>query len=227
MLKQYIIILLEFILCLFVYGLIDYFKQKGKHKAILEDISKITEKIETVKEEFNKKMEEMKSELQKHNIAYQINLSELTKIRFKHIDTFYNDLVNLQNYTKDNMYSYSDDSDYILKKDNFNEYYKTAELSRIKCNLYISKELKNTIIGVMNNVYSAYTAFIKLYNSDTKQFQGVSIFNLSSQALMTQFKNQNMLALLDLQVAFEKFPQLLEKLEEEFQKQVLLKELKY
>ncbi len=225
MLKQNIIILLEFIFCLIVYGLIDYFKQKVKHKAILEDISKITKKVETVKNNFNTKIEGLKSELQKQNIAYQINLSELTKIRFERIDSLYENLVNLQTYTKDNMFFYYDDDDYQSKKDNFKNLYDIAEMSRYKCNLYISQELKEKIIEVMNNAFSAYSAFIKLYNSDTKDFKGVSIFNLSTQALMTKLKNENMLALFDLDTSIRNFPKLLDQLEKEFKKQVMLKEL--
>lgn len=46
---------------------ISYFKEKGKNLAIKEDIQKITEKIESIKHDYNKQLEEFK-----HNYNKQL-----------------------------------------------------------------------------------------------------------------------------------------------------------
>lgn len=205
--------------------LISYIRGKANNLATLEDVGKITQKVEAVKKIFNTQIEELKSELQKINIAYQIHLSELTKIRFERIDKLYEDLSNLQFFTKENMFFFLNDKDYKSKKDKFKELYDIAEKSRCKCNLYITQEIKEKIITVMNGAFTAYTAFIKLYNSDTKQFKNVSIYDIPTQVLMAKLRNENVLALFDLSTAINDFPNLLNELEDEFKKRMILKNL--
>lgn len=203
----------------------SYFTEKGKNLATFEDITGITTKIESVKEVFNTKIESIKSELQKNNITYQINLFELTKIRFQRIDNLYEDLVNLQKFTQVNMFYFKDDTDYQFKKNEFLKIYNIADKSRYKCNLYITEELKKKIIDVLNGAFSAYSSFVKLYNTDTRKFGDVDPFNISKQELMLKLNNENMDALTKLNGAVDKFPDLLKQLEDEFKKQVILKDI--
>lgn len=204
----------------------SYFKEKGKNLATLEDIEQITEKVEGIKSEFNTDLEGIKAFLQRQNLAYEINLSELTKMRFQRIDTLYEDLVNLQSFVKLNMFSYEDDEDFISKKQKFIEYYNIADKSRYKCDLYISQDLKREIINVLDGAYQAYLAFIKYYNSDTNKIGNVSFFNLEKGELLKQLSKQNMDALEKLNNEVEKFPNLLTGIENEFKKHVTLKEIK-
>lgn len=203
----------------------SYFKEKGKNLATFEDIGEITRKVENVKDDFNTKIEGLKSDLQKNNITYQINLSELTKIRFQRIDNLYEDLVNLQKFTQENMFFFNDDNDYQFKKSEFLKIYNIADKSRYKANLYITAELKQKIINVLNGAFNAYSAFIKLYNTDTRKFGDVSPFNMPKQELLLRLNNDNMDALTKLNEAVENFPDLLRQLEDEFKKQVILKDI--
>lgn len=192
----------------------SYFKEKGKNLATLEDIGQITEKVEGVK-----------SLIQKQNISYQINFSELTKRRFDRIDTLYEDLVNLQNFVKQNMFFYNDEGDFNFKIEEFQKYYDLADTSRHKCSLYISQELKQKIIDVLNGAYSAYMSFRGMYNTDTRKLGNVSIFNVQKQHLMQKLTADNMNHLQALSDKIDKFPELLNGLEDEFKKQVILKDL--
>jgi hypothetical protein len=203
----------------------SYFKEKGKNLATLEDIGKITQKVEVVKIDFNTKIEELKSELQKHNITYQITLSELTKIRFERIDNLYEDLVNLQKFAQENMFSFNDKKDYQLKKKDFMKYYNIAYKSMVKCNLYISKELTQKNINILDNAYSTYSAFNEYYNTDTNKFETISLFSSPNFDLMDKREKKNRVALNNLKNAIMKFSDLLKQLENEFKKQVILKEI--
>lgn len=192
----------------------SYFKEKGKNLATMEDIGEITREVE-----------EVKSLIQKQNIAYQINFSELTKRRYDRIDNLYVDLVNLQNFVKQNMFFYNDEADFNFKIEEFRKFYDLADTSRHKCSLYISTELKQKIIDVLNGAYSAYMSFRGLYNTDTRKLGEVSIFNVQKQQLMHDLTTKNMNHLQALSDKIDKFPELLNGLEEEFKKQVILKEI--
>lgn len=192
----------------------SYFKEKGKNLATLEDIEEITEKVESVK-----------SIIQKQNISFQINLSELTKRRFDRIDTLYVDLINLQNFVKHYMFVYSDDADFTNKVNEFKKYYEIADTSRHKCSLYISTVLKQKIVDILNGAFNAYSSFRGLYNTDTKKLGEVSIFNIQKQDLMAKLAGQNIQHLKNLETQIDKFPELLKGLEDEFKKQIILKDL--
>ena len=192
----------------------SYYREKGKNLATLEDIGEITEKVEGVK-----------SLLQKQNISFQINLSELTKRRFDRIDELYTDLINLQNFVKQNMFFYNDDVDFQNKISEFKKYYEIADNSRHKCSLYISDDLKQKIIDVLNGAHSAYMSFRGMYNSDTRKIGEVSIFNVQKQELLQRLTGRNMNHLQQLNDKIDEFPTLLTGLENEFKKQIVLKEL--
>ncbi len=217
----------------------SYFKEKGKNLATIEDIGEITTEVESVKKDFSEKFENYKSKLneelslkieplksmlQRENITYQINLAELTKARFDRIDSLYIDLITLQKYISNNLFFYQDDTDFNLKISEFKKLYEIADISRHKCSLYITDDLKQKIINVLNGCHSAYMEFRGLYNSDTRKLGEISIFNVSKQQLLQQLTSQNIHHLNKLDDHISKFPELLEELEKEFKQQIILKD---
>lgn len=224
-----------------LFGLLAlYIRVRIKNLAKLSDIGKITDKIESIKHEYNNKIEEYKAKLgeelaikveplkamlQKENISYQIGLAELTKARFDRIDTLYIDLINLQKYISTNMFFYNDDSDFQSKISEFKKFYDIADMSRHKCSLYITDELKKKIIDVLNGCFAAYSAFRGLYNSDTRKLGEISIFNIAKQELLQKLAAQNNYHLQKLDENIDKFPELLESLEKEFKQQIIFKEI--
>lgn len=204
----------------------SFLKELGKQNAQLTSIEEKTKKIEGVKREFTQEIEGLKAELQKGNVTYQINLAELTKRRFDRIDTLYIDLINLQNFVKNNLFFFNDEADLTNKVNEFKKFYEIADESRHKCSLYISDPLKQKIIDVLNGAFSAYTSFRGLYNTDTRKLGEVSIFNLQKQELLIRLSGQNIQHLEKLEEQIDKFPELLNGLESEFKQQIILKDIK-
>jgi len=193
----------------------SYFKEKGKNLATFEDIEVITKKVENVKEDFNIKLEGLKSELQKNNIAYQINLSELIKIRFKRIDNLYENLSVLNKFIAENMFPLDFSAE--DNKSNAREFFKIYNLavkSSIKSDLYITDELKQNIAKILDSAHLAYIHFINLYHSDTDKFEKVSQPDKSKENYNTQ---------IEILSISDKISDLLKQLEEELKKQVILK----
>ena len=60
----------------------SFLKELGKQNAQLTTIEEKTKIIEDVKVVFTKEIEALRSELQKKNLEYQINQTELTKKTF-------------------------------------------------------------------------------------------------------------------------------------------------
>lgn len=193
----------------------SYFKEKGKNLATFEDIEVITKKVENVKEDFNIKLEGLKSELQKNIIEYQINLSELIKIRFKRIDNLYENLSVLNKFISENMFPLDfSPEDYKSTGHEFLKIYNLAVKSSIKCDLYITDELKQNIAEILNSVHLAYIHFISLYYNDPDRFESVLQPEKSKKNYNTQIEILNI---------SDKISGLLKQLEDELKKQVILK----
>jgi hypothetical protein len=203
----------------------SFLKELGKQNAQLTTIEEKTKKIEEVKQAFTKDLEEIKAELQKNNLSYQINMSELTKRRFDRIDALYVDLINLQNYVSQNMFHYNNEEDFQIKVSEFKKLYEVADISRHKCSLYISDELKRNIIEVLNNANNAFILFCGFYRSDTRKLEGVSIFNIQKQELLDILSEKKINYLDTLDKEINKLPELLNKLENELKRQIILKDL--
>lgn len=203
----------------------NFLTELGKQNAQLATIEEKTKKIEEVKQTFTTELENIKAQLQRGNLTYQINLTELTKRRFDRIDALYVDLINLQNYVKQNMFYFNDEADFQNKVNEFKKFYDIADISRHKCSLYITDELKQKIIEVLNGAFSAFTSFRGLYNTDTRKLGEVSIFNVQKQELLVRLSGQNMKFLENLDTQIDKFPELLNGLETEFKKQIILKDI--
>jgi chemotaxis protein histidine kinase CheA len=201
----------------------SYFKEKGKNLATFEDVEAITEKVENVKKDFNIKLEELKSELQKNNIAYQINLSELIKVRFQRIDNLYENLSVLNKFIAEDMlpFDFSDENynsigqEYLKKYDN-------AVKSSIKCDLYITDNLKLNIDKILQSAHLTYIHYIRLYNTDPDRFKNISQPDKSKQRL-TDKKDENYNTMIKFKKLSNKISDLLKQLEDELKKQVTLK----
>ncbi|MDD3771819.1 MAG: hypothetical protein PHC38_04085 [Weeksellaceae bacterium] len=203
----------------------SYFKEKGKNLATFEDIEVITEKVENVKKDFNIKLEGLKFELQKNNIAYQINLSELTKIRFKRIDNLYENLFVLNKFIDEVMLGIDAcEEEYILNGQDFIKIYKLAVKSSIKCDLYINNELKQNIRKILNSAYSAYIRYIHLYNTDPDIFKNTSRIKVSNNELTDIYSKKNDL-LIEIKSISDTNNNLLEQLISELKKEVILKDI--
>lgn len=205
----------------------SYFKEKGKNLATFEDIGKITEKVETVKSTFQKLIENLRSDLAKQNISHQLIYSQLLEYRYKRFDAFFDALIELQNFIKENLFSYADEQDYLKKKEEFFRLYKILDIARFKVNIYISYSFKQKLIDNLNGCYEAFHSFVKMYNSDTKKFDDMLIFTLSAQELKSKMVASNIDAFTKLQSSVESFPKLLTELEDEVKRALLLKDSEF
>ena len=208
---------------LYLIFLKSYFKEKGKNLATFEDIESITEKVENVKKDFNIKLEGLKSELQKNNIAYQINLSELIKIRFKRIDNLYENLSVLNKFIAEDMFPFDfSDEDYKSIGREFLKIYNLAVKSSIKSDLYITDDLKQNIDKILQSAHLAYVNYIHLYHTDPDRFENVSQPDKSKLGL-TDNKNENYNTMIKFKNLSNEISDLLKQLEDELKKQVILK----
>ncbi len=203
----------------------SFLKELGKQNAQLTTIEEKTKIIEDVKVVFTKEIEALRSELQKKNLEYQINQTELTKKRFERIDNLYIELINLQQFVQSNLFYFNDEEDYLNKSKKFKEAYELANSAKFKCLIYISNELKQKITDVLNGAYSAFNLFNGLYHTDTRKFGEVSIFNLPKQELFVKLANENIDYLEKIEKQINKLPELLNSLEIELKKQVILKNI--
>jgi hypothetical protein len=224
-----------------LFGLLAlYIRERIKNVAKLSDIGKITDKIESVKHEYNNKMEEYKAKLgeelatkveplkamlQKENISYQISLAELTKIRFIKIEELVLNIMELQNFIRKNMFWAENDEQFLKNKNEFNDLYNKVDTLRKICDLYLTNELTLEIINVLNNTHSAYMSFVKMYHTNPKKLGDIPIWDLNSQKIRMDLTNENFQAYEKLNTEIDKFPIVLKKLTDEFKKQITLKNI--
>jgi hypothetical protein len=222
-----IIEIIIFLIGLYLIFFKSYFKEKGKILATLEDISQITEKVETVKSAFQNSLEGLRADLAKQNISHQLVYSQLLVYRYKRFDDFFDALIELQNFIKENLFSYASEEEYLNKKVEFFRLYKILDIARFKVNIYISDSFKQKLIDNLNGCYEAFSSFVKMYNSDTQKFDDLAIFSLSAQQLKSKMVDMNIEAFNKLQSAIDTFPKLLTELEDEAKKALLLKDAEY
>jgi len=195
------------------FAFVKYFGIRFAKLITEEDITRIKE---TVKKEFQEELENLKAELQKQNVSYQILFGELTKRRLDKLEELYYNFVVLQKYIKLNLFSYKDDSDFQRKKVEFEKLYSIADDSRLKCIFYIDDELMTNMINVLNNSFEAYHGFIGLYNSDPKKY-GDILFQAKQEII-----KHNIDFLNKLLAETEKFPKLLDELVKAIKKRITL-----
>lgn len=218
----------------------SFLKEIGKQQAKIVTAKELTSIEENVKQDFRtqiedykskiseqltSKVETLKAELAKNNISYQISLAELTKMRFEKIEELVLDLIRLQDFIRENMFWAENDEDFKRNKDKFNKLYKKADISRKLCTLYLSDELINKIIEVLNNSHGAYMSFVKMYHTNPKQLGEISIWDLNAQKIRQDLTNENFNAYEKLNTEIEKFPAILKDLSTEFKRQVILKNI--
>ncbi|WP_109360525.1 hypothetical protein [Brumimicrobium oceani] len=236
-------IIIEIILFLIVSYFIFYkslMKELGKQNAKIITAEELTRTQESVKQEFRTliadykskiseqltvKVENLKAELAKNNISYQISLAELTKMRFQKIEELVLDLIKLQDFIRENMFWAENEEDFRKNKSSFNELYKKADISRKLCTLYLPDELIQKIIDVLNNSHSAYMSFVKMYHTNPKQLGEVSLWDLNAHKIQQDLTNENFKAYQKLDSEIDKFPSILKDLSSEFKKQVILKNI--
>lgn len=236
-------IIIEIILFLIVSYFIFYkslMKELGKQNAKIITAEELTRTQESVKQEFRTliadykskiseqltvKVENLKAELAKNNISYQISLAELTKMRFQKIEELVLDLIKLQDFIRENMFWAENEEDFRKNKSSFNELYKKADISRKLCTLYLPDELIQKIIDVLNNSHSAYMSFVKMYHTNPKLLGEVSLWDLNAHKIQQDLTNENFKAYQKLDSEIDKFPSILKDLSSEFKKQVILKNI--
>ena len=122
----------------FVQYIILYFKEKGKNFATKEDIGNITQKIESVKENYNKSLESHKIELQKE-FEYHKYIQTLCHELDKELLSLVSECLNAETSNAIDEYVYDDELvSKTIKLSNFLNTYK----SRYKSN----KIIRNLII---------------------------------------------------------------------------------
>jgi len=205
----------------------SYFREKGKNLATLEDIEGITLKVEGVKKTFKENIENLRADLAKQNISHQLVYAQLLEYRYKRFDSFFDALIDIQSFIKENLFSYKDEQDYLTKKDEFFRLYKIVDLSRFKINMYISDTFKQKLIDNLDGCYEAFTSFVKMYNSDTKKFGEFDLFSVSAQKVKLKMIEENIDALNKLNETVKLFPKLLTELEDEAKKAIFLKDNEY
>jgi len=235
---EIIVEVILFLIALYFLFYKSFLKEMGKQQAKIITTEQLTQIEENVKQDFRTqiedykskiskqltfKVENLKADLAKNNISYQISLAELTKMRFIKIEELVLDFIKLQDFIRENMFWAENDDDFRKNKEKFNELFKKADISRKLCTLYLSEELINKIIEVLNNSHSAYMSFVKMYNTDPKKLGEISIWNLDAQRVRLNLTNENFKAYEKLNTEIDKFPVILNELSNEFKKQVILK----
>jgi hypothetical protein len=218
----------------------SFIKELGKQNAKIVTAEELTRTQENIKQEFRAqiaeykskileqltiKVENLKAELAKNNISYQISLAELTKMRFQKIEELVLDLIKVQDFIRENMFLAENDDDFRDNKKNFSELYKQADISRKLCALYLPDELIRKIIDVLNNSHSAYMSFVKMYHTNPKQLGDVPLWDLNSQRIKQNLSNENFKAFQKLNTEIDKFPLILTDLSSEFKKHIILKNI--
>jgi hypothetical protein len=186
----------------------SFILQLGKYQAQLVTIEHITRLQEDVKNEFNQKIENLRAELAKNNISYQITLSEITRRRFENVEILVMNLINLVDFMTEDLFIVANDVDYDKAKENFRALYKSAKRARLISNLYLTEPLILRIDGVLTSSYDAYLQFLKMYRTNPKKLG--SMLGFPSEALKLRLQDENNSAFEKLQELTIKFPVLLD-----------------
>ncbi len=225
--KFIIEIIIEVILFLSISYLLYYksfLKEIGKQNAQIITRQELIEIEENVKQEFRLELANLRSEMSKNNISYQIGLAELTKMRFIKVEDFILKLITLQDYITENMF-WVDEENYELNKKEFRSHYKKADRSRKVCSLYLPDNLITNIIDVMNNTHEAYISFIKIYHTNPDKFGDIPIWNNTAQNLKNKLSNENFQAYEKLNEKINGFPLILKKLSDELKNTIIFKNI--
>lgn len=184
----------------------SFIKAVGEQQAKIVTIEELTALEENVRQGFKKELEEYRSELSKNNIAFQISLAEVTKQRLFRIEQLIESLVRLQFYVKKQIYTATSKEDY----QGYSEYYQPAEISSKLCALYLDDDLNGKISTVIETTHEALAYFIDIHEHLTEPKKQQVDYSESKKRLT---------------LALNKFPYLLKTLTNEFQKQIILKDL--
>lgn len=199
----------------------SFILQLAKYHAQLVTIKDITRLKEDVKNEFNQKIENLKSELAKNNISYQITLSEITRRRFESVEMLVTNLINLVDFMTEDLFIVANDVDYNSAKENFRILYKSAKKARIVSNLYLTEALILRIDDALTSSYEAYLLFLKMYRTNPKNVE--STISFPSEALLARLQAENNNAFEKLQELTIKFPVLLDDISSEVKSTFYLK----
>jgi len=203
-----------------------FLKAFAKEKAKLVTTSELTSIKESVKTEFNKKIESLRAELAKNNINYQITLTELTKKRFESIEILMMNLIELQDYIIDNMFAAENDEQYNQTKLEFNRLYRKTENQRKLSNLYIPEDIAGIVLNATNSTYAAYLAFLKIYKTDPKNLRNNIDWTPSASLIKEKLSKENFKAYEKLNDSIDYFPKIINKLSSELRNEMFLKGLK-
>ncbi len=216
----WIITLFELIVFGFILYLVVLLKQLGPKLADLAIIKQHTKRIEEVKKEFNESLEDLKSRLSRSNITHQVNLAEYIRRRFDRLECVHKELLLLNQYVRDNLFHYEDQSDFEKKIDGFDEVYKRADLAARLCALYIDQSTWNKIILALNNCYDAHMQFRGLESSDFSKLQALPRLSFQQDDLRQQLEKANQTHLLKLHELIKEFPELIKSVMDEARKPV-------
>ncbi|HVA99254.1 MAG TPA: hypothetical protein VNG53_10200 [Bacteroidia bacterium] len=205
----------------------SYFKEKGKNLATIKDIGNITKEVESVKENFNKELENFKKDisldivrevaaLNKENITYQIYNAEYIKLRFQRLDDLYGKLYELKKYCQ-NKFDFIDEEDFRAKREQFGVLYQKTEDALYHASLYINEDVSVSVIGLLDQCHEASKAFYLFYQTDPKRFS-----RLKNEALLNLMSDKNEQSLQRLYDCIGKMPTLLQNIETEFKKNLTI-----
>ena len=215
-----------------------FIKSLGEQYAKIVTIEKVTLIEESIKKGFNENfeaykasvqkeisagIERLKSSLEKENIAFQIALAELTKVRLQRVEELFVDLIEIQQYIRDNMFIAINEEEYQKCRKEFTVIYNRVDKSRKICSLYLTDEIIKSIIDLMNSSFSAFMAFSKMYRSDPKKFENYSPYNYAAQQAYYDRSDANMKAYAELNDEVGKFPELLMNLSKEIKEKMIFK----
>ena len=218
----------------------SFLKNIGKQLAKLATTQKLIEIEETVKHEFDikiehykadlnkeltEKIEVLKASLAKENISYQIGLAELTRIRYKKIEKLFIQITEIQSYIKDFLHNTKNEEEFQEIKTEFLKLYNHADTSRKVCRLFISDSLLTRITENLNSSFKAYIAFLNVYQSDPKKFVTITMDDYFSQRQYLDKSDENLKALGEFYKEVNMFDSILYDLANEIKEQIFFKEL--
>ncbi len=206
-----------------------YAEELGTQTAQLATIAKKTEEVEKVREGFNQNLELFKKDLQlqfvreieplkailsRKNIKYQIYHGEFARLRFERFDQLYARLYDLQKYSKTNLFYYAIDKEFQEKKKEFLDRYQLAEDAYYLCLLYLDDNITQSVLDLLNQCYTAFTAFIDYFYSD----QNREIYKNFQPS--TSLIDKNIQSFDKFQATIQKFPELLRNIRDQVHKSI-------
>lgn len=124
------------------------FKERAKKEIELDFVKEITQKTEEVKLAFNTEIQKLSQQLNRENIAFQINQAELAKIRFQKFEALYIECLDLR--TMANKLIHWPEKDQQEKKMEYQK--KNYELWRLmkEIKIFINDDTYNKMIEFTN-----------------------------------------------------------------------------